>query len=105
MPFHTHECVSDTPGSGGDVPVTSRPKQLKKPMEYAMATDEPRKARGLEMFWCHPRRRSKNSERAAIDGKGIGSAVKSRIEGPLKKPSHPTATTGATEYVDVISPR
>jgi len=82
--------------------VTLRPKKLKKPMENAMATDEPTRARGLESVWCHPRGRSKNGERAAIDGKGIGSTVKSRIEGPLKKPSHPTATTGATEYVDMI---
>jgi len=76
--------------------VTLRPKKLKKPMENAMATDEPTRVYGLEIVWCHPRGRS------AIDGKGIRSAVKSRIEGPLKKPSHPTATTGATEYVDMI---
>ena len=98
MPIHTHECVSDTPRSGGDAPA----KKLKMPMENAMATDEPTRARGLEMFWCHPRGRSKNGERAVIDGKGIGGAVKSRVEGPLKKPSHLTATTGATEYVDVF---
>jgi len=37
--------------------VTLRPKKLKKPMENATATDEPR-TRRLEMVWCHPRGRS-----------------------------------------------
>src|SRR5258706_6556973 len=81
--------------------VTLRPKKLKKPMEKAIATEEPR-TRGLEMVWCHPRGRSKNGERAAIDGKMNGSGVRRRIESAPKKPSQPTATSGATEYVDMI---
>ena len=76
--------------------VTLRPKKLKKPMEKAMATEDPR-TRGLEMVWCHPRGRSKNGERAAIDGKMNGSGVRRRIESAPKKPSQPTATSGATE--------
>ena len=81
--------------------VTLRPKKLKKPMENAMATDEPR-TRGLDMVWCHPRGRSKKGERSAIDGKMKGSGVRRRMESAPKKPSQPTATSGATEYVDMI---
>ena len=81
--------------------VTLRPKKLKKPMENAMATDEPR-TRGLDMVWCHPRGRSKKGERSAIDGKMKGSGVRRRMESVPKKPSQPTATSGATEYVDMI---
>ena len=81
--------------------VTPRPKKLKKPMENATATDESR-TRRLEMVWCHPRGRSKNGERTAIDGKRNGSAV---IEDRRRSPPHPTATSGVTEDVDKISPR
>ena len=84
--------------------VTLRPKKLKKSMENATATDEPR-TRRLEMVWCHPRERSKNRGRAVIDGKRNKSAVRSRIENRRRSPPHPTATSGATEYVDEISPR
>ena len=84
--------------------MTLRPKMLKKPMENATATDEPR-TRGLELVWCHPQGRSKNAERAAIDAKRNGSAVRSRIEDRRRSPPHPTATSGATDYVDKISPR
>ena len=83
--------------------VTPRPKKLKEPMENATATDKPR-TRRLEMVWCHPRGRSKNGERAAIDGKRNGSPVRSRIENRRSSPPHPTATSGATEDVDEISP-
>ena len=84
--------------------VTLRPKKLKKPMENETATDEPR-TRRLEMVWCHPRGRSKNGESAAMDGKRNGCAVRSRIENRRRSPPHPTATSGATEHIDKISPR
>ena len=46
-----------------------------------MATDEPR-TRELEMVWCHPWGRSKNGERAVIDGKGKGRGGLAEEAGP-----------------------
>ena len=47
------------------------------PTENAMATDEPTRTRGLWVVWYHPWGRSKNGERAAIDGKRNEERVRS----------------------------
>ena len=75
--------------------VTLRPKKLKKAMETAVAMPV-QSTTGLLTVCVHPRFKSKNSDLAAMEGierKGM----RRRTEKNPKNPSHPTATSGATE--------
>lgn len=75
--------------------VTLSPKKLNIDMLIAIAMLEIKTA-GVWIVWSQPRGRSKKGEDSAIEGmERMGNNIK--IEMAPKRPSNPTATSGATE--------